>query len=112
MVEKVWHFKDGRKKITIKAEDEGEAWEKLAKQSGYNNVDNFYEDINNDFFENAPELLNSGDPLDYRNTIKYSVTKESCESVNGIWVKGYIKHIHGKTIKVDGYCKERQSVFY
>ena len=112
MKEKTYHFRDGGKNITIKANDEGEAWEKLAKQSGYNNVDAFYEDINNDLFSDAPKLLNSKDPLDYRNQINISVSKSDCEQMGGVWVKGYTKHIHGKAVKVDGYCREQQSIYH
>ena len=105
---KVYHFRDGEKYISIKANNEKEAWEKLSQQYGYNNMDNFYNDINSDFGLHDPELLNEDvDPIEHKNSIKYAPNKESCEFIGGTWIKGYIKHIRGKIIKVDGYCRDR-----
>ena len=108
--EQIYKFKDGRRKYKIKANNEQEAWEKLAKQLGYDEVDNFYDDQNVDLY--PIQILNSGDPLDYRNQIGMSASKSDCEQMGGAWVKGYTKHINGRIVRVDGYCREQQSIYH
>lgn len=111
MKERVFRFKVDGKKVSVRAGNEIDAWKEFAKEYGYNNVDDFYEDINYSFGE-QPELLNSGDPLDYRNQIGMSASKSDCEQMGGAWVKGYTKHINGRIVRVDGYCREQQSIYH
>ena len=102
MSEKIYRFKDGKKTISIEAKNEVEAWEKMVKKYNYNDVNDYFKSIDGNL-NNAPILLNSDHPLLYKREIRLY---NSCKNYGGTWVKGYTKKIHGKTIKVNGYCKD------
>ena len=59
MSKKIYYFKDNKKIISIKAENEEDAWRKVIKKLyNYNNLDDYFEYINYNL-NKTPTLLNS-----------------------------------------------------